>query len=275
MVGGQKMQGFSLVELSIVLVILGLLIGGILTGQSLIKAAELRSVTIDLQKYQTAITSFRDKYLQLPGDMNNAVRFWSAQAGGTVDGADATCVALTVGSTDQTTCNGNGNGQIAEAVGVHYEAFRAWQHLANAGMIEGRYNGVSNGAAGTMYESDANAPRSKIGSGHFMVRYIDAAFSTPDWYVVSKRGHLIAVGSSRSPLGGATQGAAGILFRPEEAWNIDTKMDDGLPAQGGMHTFKTTGSYNTGCTTTDVAATAVYNLTNSSVVCHLYMLLGQ
>ena len=70
-------KGFSLVELSIVLVILGLLIGGILTGQSLIRAAELRSVTTQYQGYVTAVNTFRDKYFALPGDMPNAIDFHS------------------------------------------------------------------------------------------------------------------------------------------------------------------------------------------------------
>ena len=48
-------SAFSLVELSIVLVILGLLTGGILTGQSLIRAAELRSVTSQMQQYRVAV----------------------------------------------------------------------------------------------------------------------------------------------------------------------------------------------------------------------------
>lgn len=59
--------GFSLVELSIVLVILGLLTGGILGGQSLIKAAELRAVTTELDAFQTATNTFRQKYFALPG----------------------------------------------------------------------------------------------------------------------------------------------------------------------------------------------------------------
>jgi len=53
-----RRHGFSLVELSIVLVILGLLTGGILGGQSLIRAAELRSIASDLFRYGTAVNSF-------------------------------------------------------------------------------------------------------------------------------------------------------------------------------------------------------------------------
>ncbi|MFZ4541879.1 MAG: type II secretion system protein [Rickettsiales bacterium] len=56
-------HAFSLVELSIVLVILGLLVGGILSGQALIRASELRSVSTEQQRYFTAIQTFRDKYL--------------------------------------------------------------------------------------------------------------------------------------------------------------------------------------------------------------------
>ena len=72
------MRAFSLVELSIVLVILGLLTGGILAGQSLIRAAELRAVTTEYQRYVAAVQTFRDKYMALPGDMPNAIAFWGA-----------------------------------------------------------------------------------------------------------------------------------------------------------------------------------------------------
>ena len=62
-------RGFTLVELSIVLVILGLLVGGVLSGQSLIRAAELRAVSTEHSKFVTAMNSFRDKYFAAPGDM--------------------------------------------------------------------------------------------------------------------------------------------------------------------------------------------------------------
>ena len=65
-------NAFSLVELSIVLAILGLLTGGILTGQTLIRAAELRAVSTEFQRYQSAVNTFRDKYFSLPCDIRNS-----------------------------------------------------------------------------------------------------------------------------------------------------------------------------------------------------------
>jgi prepilin-type N-terminal cleavage/methylation domain-containing protein len=70
----RKQTAFSLVELSIVLVILGLLVGGVLSGQALIRASEMRSITAQANQYRAAIYSFRDKYFAIPGDMANARR---------------------------------------------------------------------------------------------------------------------------------------------------------------------------------------------------------
>ena len=63
-------SGFTLVELSIVLVIIGLLIGGILVGQSLIESAKVNKIIGEAQQYQIAIRLFKEKFKQLPGDYN-------------------------------------------------------------------------------------------------------------------------------------------------------------------------------------------------------------
>ncbi len=68
--------GFSLLELSIVLVIIGLLASGVMVGQSLVRGAELRSVMNDHNKILSATNAFRLKYNALPGDMRNATAFW-------------------------------------------------------------------------------------------------------------------------------------------------------------------------------------------------------
>src|SRR5665213_102158 len=64
--------GFTLVELSIVLVIIGLIVGGVLVGRDLINAAAMRSQISQIEKYNTAVNTFRGKYGGLPGDLNAA-----------------------------------------------------------------------------------------------------------------------------------------------------------------------------------------------------------
>jgi prepilin-type N-terminal cleavage/methylation domain-containing protein len=68
-------QGFTLIELSIVLVIIGLIVGGVLVGQDLIRAAAVRGQISQIEKYQTAVNTFRTKYDGLPGDLSNAANF--------------------------------------------------------------------------------------------------------------------------------------------------------------------------------------------------------
>ena len=248
-------KGFSLVELSIVLVILGLLTGGILAGQNLIRAAELRSVSTQLQSIQTSIYTFRDKYFALPGDMRNATNFWGIAAGSTGD--DATCYAAS--TTNGTTCNGDGNGRID----LISEGFRAWQHLANAGLIEGSYTGVTGSGSSVDVIGGENAPKAKMGNTSFTIKYF-TDYSDTNWYDVEEDwGTIIHFGNDYGVGGHSNQGDA---LTPEEVWNIDTKMDDGKPGQGKVYVFDWTN-----CTLSANALdrTADYDLQETGVVCSL------
>lgn len=256
------MRGFSLVELSIVLVILGLLTGGILSGQSLIHAAEIRSITSDVSRFNAAVNSFRGKYFQLPGDMNNAVKFWDPQAGGTANGTDATCQALDFASpaTDAKTCNGDGNGQIGWK-----EAWRAWQHMANAGLVEGSYSGVPGDAADISYATPGwNTPISKLQAGYTFV-YTGTATASVSMFD-GDYGNPLRYGSGN----GSDENPG--LIRAEDAWNIDLKMDDGQPAYGKVRAYKNTQRPN--CTSTDVSSTAQYLVQNTTNGCNLVFLSG-
>ena len=127
-----KNNGFSLVELSIVLVIIGLLTGGILSGQSLIRAAELRSVTTEYAQFNTATMTFRDKYLAVPGDMKNATKFWGKLT--------AYCNADAGTASATGTCSGDGDGLMELGAGALQkgENLMAWNQLALQGLFQER-----------------------------------------------------------------------------------------------------------------------------------------
>lgn len=258
--------GFSLVELSIVLVILGLLTGGILSGQALIRASELRSVSTDIGRYTTSINTFRDKYFALPGDMRNATKFWQAANTAGTGGECADANANT--GTGTQTCNGNGNGMIDDYTLVttkFSEMWRIWQHLANAGLIEGTYTGVT-GPDG-LFDGviGVNSPASKISRAGFSARYfsdVAADGGTGNNYYAGSYGNLLIFGTDS---GSSYTYLAAI--KPEEAWNIDTKMDDGKPAKGRIITFRTGGTYTPNCANNTSNALAEYDLTEQSNAC--------
>lgn len=217
-------HGFSLVELSIVLVILGLLTGGILAGQSLIRASELRKVSTDVNRYQTALLSFRDKYFAIPGDMRNATAFWGAADGST--GLTAGCATATAAGT----CNGNGDGQIT----LGPENYRLWQQLNLAGLVEGNYSGVPGSTVYVANISDVigtNTPRFPINSAGLGIAY---QWSDPALSGFTSRQNVIFAGLCCHFANGNVEGG---VIRAEEMWNLDTKMDDGKSRTGTVQVY--------------------------------------
>jgi prepilin-type N-terminal cleavage/methylation domain-containing protein len=130
-------NGFTLIELSIVLVIIGLIVGGVLVGQNLIRAAEVRGTITQVEKFNTATNTFRGKFNALPGDMNAAT-------------------AATFGFTPRGTSRGEGDGNgILEGVNASSplgirestgETVMFWVDLSSAAagkLIEGGFNTAS------------------------------------------------------------------------------------------------------------------------------------
>ena len=114
----RKQTGFTLIEIAIVLVIIGLLLGGVLKGQELITSARVRNLISQQDGVKAAYFGFLDRFRALPGDYSQAV-----------------------GNIALVTTNGNGNGQIRSiaAADVVDEFILVWEHLSRAGFINGSY----------------------------------------------------------------------------------------------------------------------------------------
>jgi len=113
----KRQAGFTLIEIAIVLVIIGLLLGGVLKGQELITAARVRNLISTQDGVKAAYFGFLDRYRALPGDYSSA----------------------TVNIPNCAGCqNGDNNGQIL-LNGAVLESISAWEHLSKAGFITGSY----------------------------------------------------------------------------------------------------------------------------------------
>jgi prepilin-type N-terminal cleavage/methylation domain-containing protein len=119
----KQQSGFTLVEIAIVLVIIGLLLGGILKGQELINSARVKNLANDFRTIPTYIYAYQDKFKALPGD-DNAV---AAHLGATATQA-----------TTPATAQGNGviNGNWNTATNTD-ESFLFWQHVRLANLASG------------------------------------------------------------------------------------------------------------------------------------------
>jgi prepilin-type N-terminal cleavage/methylation domain-containing protein len=82
----KKQSGFTLVEIAIVLVIIGLLLGGVIKGQELIVQAKIKNAIADFQGIATAVYGYQDRYKAFPGDDPRAHDRWASATSGAGDG---------------------------------------------------------------------------------------------------------------------------------------------------------------------------------------------
>nr|WP_279308264.1 prepilin-type N-terminal cleavage/methylation domain-containing protein [Niveispirillum sp. BGYR6] len=243
-------KAFSLVELSIVLVILGLLVGGVLVGQSLIKASEMRKVGADFTKYEAAVNAFRDKYFFYPGDLPNATQFWGLAAG--TAGNDVSCRNGLAAGAAPGTCDGDGNGYISryksglQAMQINTESMFAWQHLSLARMVEGQYTGIPTLTPTFPYGfvAGVNIPAAPIGqnsvyglgstAGGTLTGTNRLVMSQPNGSGYASAYNIITLGKIAYGDTGSDQffSAYGGLLVNETAWSFDTKYDDGVSDNG-------------------------------------------
>lgn len=204
-------RGFTLVELAIVMIIIGLLIGGILKGQELVYNAKVNRTYASVKGYQAAIVTFKDKYDMLPGDMANPAAILTG------------CAAMA--SCDN--AGGDRNGIIGipnianwsrnDQSGILTEATQAWGHLSLANLITG-VSGQNNQAWGDLYPSatlrggfqifHASEDGVNQANGHYLMLRNNATGDP----------HPVAIGDG--------------AMTPTELSNLERKFDDLVPNSG-------------------------------------------
>jgi prepilin-type N-terminal cleavage/methylation domain-containing protein len=213
-------QGFTLIELSIVLVIIGLIVGGVLIGQDLIKSAQARATVTQLERYNTAVHTFQVKFNCLPGDCANAASFGFPPRGTAEGEGDGN------GVIEGHNCNGGFLGSV-ESCG---ETALFWEDLSQANLIEGLFNTASaitylgpvTGAALNAY-----FPQAKLGGGNYI--YVWSGGVGSDNGSADNGLNYFGI-SPISQMTGYIYSGAGLTVG--QAYSIDTKVDDGLPQSG-------------------------------------------
>ena len=221
----RNQSGFTLIEIAIVLVIIGLLLGGVLKGQELINSAKVKNLATDFKNIPVYIYGYQDKFRSLPGDDSQVASH-----------VGATATACT-GATSATCAPGNGviNGQWSDTA-VTSESFVFWQHVRLAGLAPGS----TDTAQGQAY-LPVNAAGGIIG--------IQSGSSTSP-PVKDNNGSAIR--------GSYIICSDGILGK--YAKQLDIQMDDGVTWTGSMIAVPQSSAYGFTATTTVLDDAASYTV---------------
>ncbi len=232
---------FTLIELSVVLVIIGLIVGGVLVGRDLIRAASARSTLSQLEKFNTATSTFRTKYGYFPGDITDpdATRF----------GFIARGVKAGEGNGDGQIQGVDGNETLIPAGNGIGETTMFWVDLSKAGLIEGKFNSAQPTPASGWNQPTGNAvgsylPSAKMERGNYFYVWngsdINAVYGPGSGTGINYFG-LAAITALNSPSSANMQGGQGLTAR--EAYDIDNKIDDGFPQTGRARAASVTQGY--------------------------------
>lgn len=213
-ISSTSIKAFTLIELSIVLVIIGLIVGGILTGRELIKNAEIRNLISQIDKLTTATNTFRVKYGYLPGDIPTplATQFgFNARGPGAGQGD---------GNGIVTGYSGAGNVQAGESLVF-------WVDLSTAKLIPlGFTLAVANQAGGVLSPLDSYIPKANLGSNYIYV-YAGGAFGGGTYNLNGTNYFGVSVITAVN-----TEIFSDTGLTVSQAYAIDTKTDDGMPQTG-------------------------------------------
>lgn len=254
-------NGFTLIEMSIVLVIIGLITGAIFAGSSLIELSKVQSVATDFRKIQTSLNIYQDKYGYLPGDHPNAYSYFDNTGGSSICGQN---------NNTNSGCNGNGDGKFSRGTGMANEYLRSWVHLNLSNILPNSLTGALSGGA---FVPGDNVYESRIKSAGFNL-ILGSGVSGGSVAFGRGPGNAIQFGrtagtSLRAP-----------VLTPAQARSIDSKIDDGTSSSGKLMGLRTGGgSFNALGSCSDnpalffdyqgAYASADYLLSNTNKSCYL------
>lgn len=212
----QNQGGFTLVEISIVMIIIGLLIGGTFGGMKLIENMQVNRTVQDLQSINSAALTFKDAYGRLPGDITNpATRLPNCTVAPCATGGDGNRILGTSNVTAST-----------EALTATSEKFTFWHHLQAADLVSlGTHNTVD-------LNFGEGQPKSGLDGGYRMYGHFSGQVLTP---LATWSGHVIyltGVPDIAVNVADANIAAAHRSTTCGQLRSVDAKMDDGLPRSG-------------------------------------------
>lgn len=246
-------SGFTLVELSVVIVIIGLIAAAILVGSEMLYAAQIRKVIAQAQELKTATHTFKLKYVQFPGDFDSASTLWP----------------------DDAPIDGNGNGVIEcyDNGGTIYDCYNALHHLQLANMVWGVYTPVDNITSFPVPDTLEAAAPAALEQAYIAISYGNT-------WTSNQLSHHLTISALKHPVADidfliyllttyGTSTPIGILGKHAQA--IDAKIDDGLPFSGVVmsRTPQLGGSEQLSCTLTD--GSNMYNINSPYFTCALWL----
>ena len=231
----RNQYGFTLVEISIVMIIIGLLIGGTFGGMKLIENMQVNKTVQDLKAIESAALTFKDTYGRLPGDIvNPAARL-----------PNCTVAPCSTG--------GNGNRLLDEAtlwsaaMVANSERFTFWHHLQAADLLS---VGVNNTTIMDFGEGQPSAPI----EGGFRISHLSGSFGPCPTIV---KGGIILIASDSFAAVGTTN-----TIMCSQLYSLDKKMDDGRPFTGRFSNSFSNG----GCVVSAGTCDTEYNIVGSGVL---------
>ncbi len=258
-----KKSAFSLIELSIVLIIIGLLIAGITGGASLVSSSTLRAVMGEARGYAVGVNSFYAQFNALPGDYNSSV----LPASGILSGTYTNTSANGNNVIEFNTAPGEGTGALHNLIGT--KIIDPTSLFPNS-TTQGQMTFVT--SVSTALAAGSNIPTSKSKGAGWVFDNVPAtayAGSVGENVVVLTSGTAAGAAlplTAASGAGNGTVNNAVASLIPADLLSIDTKLDDGKIATGRI-----TGTALTGCmaVNTPTAATTAYAVATTTKACVL------